>query len=201
MTTKTEIVNLALAMISANLVSNLSDKSDEARLANINDNIARDATLQINEWSWSVKRFMPAKDADTPLFGWGFQFTVPSDILRVLTCERIGDIPVNMIDPTFVTQYEQDDWQIEDGKILANVDVIYARGIRRVTEEGKYSPLFVNALAAKLGMMMAFPLTQSTTIFEKAAALYAAFVSEAKTMDSIQGRSRRIRNKSLLRAR
>ena len=201
MTTKTEIVNLSLAMISANLITSLDDDSDEARLANLNYSVARDATLESQEWTFAVKRFKPAKDKEIPLFGYGVQFTVPSEILRVLTCDRLGDIPANMIDPEVITQYDQIDWILEDGKILCNQTVVFARGVRRVTEEGKYSALFIHALAAKLGMLMAFPLTQSNTIFEKAAALYGAFLSEAKTRDGIQGRSRRIRNKSLLRSR
>ena len=201
MTTKTEIVNLALAMISANLITSLDDDSDEARLANLNYAVARDATLESQEWTFAVKRFKPAQDKETPLFGYSTQFAVPPDILRVLTCDRLGDIPANMIDPEVITQYDQIDWILEDNKILCNQAVVFARGVRRVTEEGKYSALFIHALAAKLGMLMAFPLTQSNTIFEKAAALYAAFLSEAKTRDGIQGRSRRIRNKSLLRAR
>jgi len=188
-------------MISANLITSLDDDSDEARLARLNYDIARDATLESQEWTFAIKRFKPAKESEEPLFGWAFQYKVPSDILRVLTCDRLGDIPANMIDPEVITQYDQINWILEDGKILCNEDVVFARGVKRVTETGKYSALFIHALAAKLGMLMAFPLTQSNTIFEKAASLLAAFLSEAKTRDGIQGRSRRIRNKSLLRSR
>ncbi len=199
MTTQVEIVNIALGILGANQITSLSDDSDEAKLATLHYKTALESTLEVNEWSFSIKRFKPAQDTEKPLFGWEFAYTVPSDIIRVLTCDRIDNI--NAVDLSYVSEFEQIDWIIEDRKILANVDVIYARGIRRVTEEGKFPPLFVHALSSKLAMLMALPLTQSNQIFQQAAGLYAAFSSESKAMDSVQGRSRRIRNKSYLRRR
>jgi len=201
MTTKTEIINLALGILSANLISSPDDDSDEAKLSRLHYDTARDSILELQEWQFAIKRFIPAKDADQPLFGWEFQYTVPTDILRVLSCDRIGDIPANMIDPTVLTEFDQIDWILEDDKILANVDVVHARGVRRVTETGKYSANFVYALSTRLAVLMALPLTQSNTIFDKAAGLHAVFLSDATSRDQIQGRSRRIRNKSLLRVR
>lgn len=201
MTDQVEIANIALTILGANLITSFDDDSDEAKLMRLHYGPARDATLEVQEWTFAVKRFTPDPDVEKPLFGWQFQYTIPSDIIRMLTCDRIGDIPANMIDPTVVTEFDQIDWIVENRKILANVDIIHARGIRRVESEALFSPLFVHAFAAKLALLMALPLTQSNTIFDKAALLYAAMISEAKSRDGIQGRSRRIRNKSLLRVR
>lgn len=204
MTTKVEIVNIALSIIGANLITSLDDDSEEAKLAKLHYDIARDATLEVQEWTFAVKRFNPAQDKETPLFGWGFQFTVPSEIIRVLSCDRIDadtQPPNDVLDVNYVSEFEQIDWILEDGKILCNVELVNARGLRRVTETGKFSALFVHAFAAKLAILLAIPLTQSNTIFDKAVALYGAMISEAKSRDGIQGRSRRIRNKTYLRVR
>ncbi len=201
MTTQVEIVNIALGIIGANLITSLGDDSEEAKLATIHYNAALEATLELQPWSFAIKRFKPAQDAETPLFGWGFSYTVPSEIIRVLSCDNIGAIPANMVEPNFVSEFEQIDFIIEDRKILANVEVVYARGIKRDVSEGKFPPLFVHMLSAKLAMLMALPLTQSNQIFQTAASLYAAFGSEATSRDQIQGRSKRIRNRSLLRVR
>lgn len=201
MSTQIEIVNIALAMISANLITGIDDDSDEARLARLHYGPARDATLEAQEWTFAMTRFMPAKNAEAPLFGYSAAFDLPTEILRVVACERIGEIPANMVDIDFVSQPDQIDWILENRQILCDVDVVHARGIQRVESEGVFSPLFVHAFAAKLGLLMCYPLTQSSGIATTVGQMYAGFLLEAKSRDAIQGRSRRIRNKSLLRAR
>lgn len=201
MATKIEIINLALSMLSANLLSSTGDDSDEARLANLHYDPARDATLEAQEWSFAIKRFQPAKTDEAPLYGYGNAFTVPSEILRVVACDRVTNPPSGLMQDISVYQPEQIDWVMEKRLILTDEDVVYARGIERITAEGQFSPLFVHAFAAKLAVLMAYTLTQSNQIMQNAAALYEQFIAEAKSRDGLQGRSRRIRQKQLLRSR
>ena len=202
MATKVEIVNIALGLLSANLISSFTgDDSDEAELARLHYDAARDATLEAQEWTFARKRFIPQKNATPPLFGYGNAFDIPSEILRVVSCDRIDRSPGNFTPGDVIYQPEQVDWIVENRQILTNEEQLYARGIQRVTEEGKFSPLFVHAFAAKLAVLMALPLTQSATIATNMSGLYGAFIKEAKTRDGMQGRSRRIRQKSLLQSR
>ena len=198
MSTKTEICNIALGLIGANLVIDVdADDSTEARLCRINYNPAKLATLESQEWSFAIRRFNPALDTAVPLYGWGKQFTVPADIIRVISCDN----PSTFLIDQAGLEPEQINWDFEDGKILANVDTVYARGITQDVNEGDFSPSFVQAFAARIAMMVAIPLTQSQQLFQNAGALYAGFIKEAKTRDGMQGRSKRIRNRSLTRVR
>lgn len=196
--TKTEIINLALSMLGANLITDPTDDSDEAQLANLHYEPARDSVLELQEWQFAIKRFTPAASTTEPLFGWGYAYPVPEDILRVLTCDNLDDHSVSVVD---VTQYGQIDWIIEGNMILANESAIYVRGVRRVESEALFSPNFVYGLATRLAVLMAIPLTQSNSIFDKAVALHNAFLSDATSRDSIQGRNRRIRNRTLMLSR
>jgi len=201
MATKIEIVNIALSLLSANTITSLGDDSDEARLATVHYGPALDATLESQEFSFARKRFIPALNATAPLFGWGRAFDIPSEILRVVSCDRINLPPGNFTPGDVSYQPESVDYIIENRQILTNEGKIYARGIERVTQEGKFSPLFVHALAAKLAMLMAIPLTQSNQVATNMAGIYTVFMKEAKTRDGIQSPSKRIRQRSLLQAR
>ena len=198
MSTKTEICNIALGLLGANLVTDVdADDSTEAKLCRVHYAPAKLATLEAQEWSFAIRRFMPALDAATPLYGWSKQFIVPTDIIRVLSCDN----PSNYLIDQAGLQPEQIDWDFEDGKILANVETVYARGITGAVNEGDFSPAFVQAFAARIAMMVSIPLTASQQLFQNAGGLYAGFIKEAKTRDGMQGRSKRIRNRSLLRIR
>ena len=199
MATKTEIANLALSWIGANLVTDVDvDDSDEAKLIRLHYDPALKATLEAQEWSFAIRRFEPTLDPTPPLYGWGNRFTVPADIIRVLTCDRTN---AQSIVGNAAYQPEQIDWDFEDGYILTNESVVFARGITDNVNEGDFSPGFVQAFAAKLAVFVAYPLTQSSTIFTNMGGLYAGMLKEAKTRDGMQGRSKRIRNRTFLRSR
>ena len=199
MATKTEIANIALALIGANLVTDIDvDDNDEARAVRVQYDPAKLATLEAQEWSFAIRRFEPVENASPPLYGWGRQFDIPADIIRVLTVDRNNR--AYLIDEGGLRP-EQVNWDFEDGMILTNESVIYARGITSEVNEGDFSPTFVQAFAARIALMVALPLTQSNQIYMNMGGLYAGFIKEAKTRDGMQGRSQRVRNRSLLKAR
>jgi len=192
MTERIDICNLALGWIGANTITGLEDETDEARQCLNNYALARDATLEAYDWSFAMTRFTPALSGFTPDWGFSYQFSIPSNIMRVVSVGPNKEI---------FWEHEQDKWVVESGFIMADSPDIFCRGIRRVNDEGIYSALFAHALAAKLGTLLALTLTQSHTIMEKMAGMYGSMVSEAKSRDGLQGRSRRIRNRSMNKAR
>jgi hypothetical protein len=192
MTERIDICNLALGWIGADTITGLEDETVEARQCLNNYALARDATLEAHDWSFAMKRFTPALSGYTPDWGFSYQFVIPSDIMRVVSVGPNKEL---------FWEHEQDMWVVESGYILADQADIYCRGIRRVNDEGIYSALFAHALAAKLGTLMALTLTQSHTIMEKMAGMYTSMINEAQTRDGLQGRSRRIRNRSMQKAR
>ena len=200
MTEKVQIANMALSWLGEELITSLEDDNDAARVMKLNYIPARDATLEAHEWSFAIKRFIPPKLAEAPAYGVSYAFGVPSDIIRVLSVDRADSTPSGY-DATRIGSREQLDWIMEGGHILANEDAIYCRGIRRVEEEGEFSPLFDQALAGYLAMLGAIPLTASAEIQANMFALYENFIRQAKSRDGLQGRSRRIRARTLQKVR
>ena len=199
MTERVDICNIALSLLGEDPITSIDDDSNNAKQLKIHYEAARDATLEAHDWSFAIERFKPAKLTAVPVYGAGALFSVPVDILRVIACDDPSVNNSAFVAP--INSNEQIDWVMEAGNILCNEDVVYARGIKRITTEGLFSPLFVEAFAAKLAMMLAVNLTASADIQARATGMYAGFIKEAKTRDGLQGRSRRLRNRSMLKSR
>ena len=191
-----DIANIALSMLGVDQITSLDDESNTAEQVKLHYIPARDATLEAHEWSFAIERFEPALLTAAPLFGAANQFSIPVNILRVLTCDN----PTTVENPGYVQPINstpQIDWVLEGRSILCNEDIVYARGIRRVEEEGIFSNLFVQAFAAKLAMLLAINLTASADIQARVTAYYTFAMHEAKSRDGLQGRSKQLRNKQL----
>lgn len=200
MTERVDIANMALSWLGEEEITSLEDQSKRALQMKINYIPARDATLEAHDWSFAIKRFIPAKLETPPVYGAAYAFSIPSDILRVISVDT-QDTLVHAAFNTPINSDEQVDWVFEDRMIICNEDAVSARGIRRVQDEGKFSPLFVQAFAAKLASLTALNLTGSAEIQGNMFNLFVLAIKEAKTRDGLQGRSRRIRNRSLLKRR
>ena len=194
MSERIDVCNLALTWLGHDPITGLDDESDAAELCVLNYDLARDATLEAHDWSFALKRFVPAKDATAPAFGPANRFRIPSDIMRVVSVDYDPD-------QYSTSRREAADWTVESGFILTSDDAIYCRGIRRIDDEGIYSALFCHAFAAKLAALIAMPLTQSRSLFEQMTQMYTGMVMEATNRDSQQGRTRRLRNRGWLKAR
>lgn len=198
-----DVANLALNWLGEEPIISFEDGSQASNTMDLNYEFARDATLEAHEWTFAIVRFIPGKNSTGPVWGGGNYFDVPSNIIRVLgvwdTEGNVTESGLSLSNP--FDSHEQANWLLEKDKILADVDAVYCKGIERVTEEGRYSPLFVHALAAKLALVTALALTQNEVLFEKMAALYAAMIKEAKSRDGMQGRSKRIRQRGIVEIR
>ena len=196
---RVDICNMALSWLGESPITSIDDDTDRAQQLQINYVPARDATLEAHEWTFAIERFIPAQSATPPLYGPGVAYDIPPQILRVIACEN-NDTYSATFSPKINAQ-EQIDWQLEGDKIITNENVIYCRGIRRIEQEGRFSPLFVHAYAAKLGFLLAQNITSDANIAQNMYGMYTQFILEAKSRDGLQGRSRRIRNRTLQKSR
>jgi hypothetical protein len=141
-------------------------------------------------WTFAVDRATLGPTADTPEWGEGYVFTLPDQWIMVYRVFR----RVNTQDPSF---WPQAQWSLEGRKIIANVDTVYAMGLRRVTDPGQFSTLFTQALAARLAADAAIPLTQNRQTQIDMWNLYNDKLEAAAARDGQQGRNERIRQRGL----
>jgi hypothetical protein len=207
MSARIDIVNIALTWLGAHEITSLEDDSNEARIMKTNYYLARDATLEEAEWSFAIRRWKPAQSSTSPISGASYYFPIPSDIIRVLRVDNssgatgLGATYGTGADPHSIDRAPQADHRVEGSMILTDESSIYCKGIRRIEDEGIYSPLFAHAFAAHLAMLCAYTITESDGKFNAMSAIYQLKIKEAKSRDGLQGTSKRIRNTSTTRVR
>ena len=102
-----QICNSALNQLGAASITSLTDNSKNARLCNERYATVRDAVFRSHPWNSLIKRQQLAQDTATPAYGFKFQFTLPSDCLRLLNLDAYNS-----------------DHKVEGRKILCNESAI-----------------------------------------------------------------------------
>ena len=199
-----EICNLALGWLGGDLIISLSDPSVEAKLCKANFGPLRDAVLEEREWTFAVKRMEPAALVAPPFYGFDKAFQIPPEVIRVLQVSRAGEvIDGTIIEGSFLSatrggtgngRETRIEWSREGDQILANnSDRIFIRALVQITDTTKFSPAFDQALAARLAMDLAIPISGSRGLQKDMAGMYGDKISLAAVSDGLQGRSQNYR--------
>lgn len=218
MASQVSICNQALGWLGANLIISFDDDNKEAQLCKTNYPDIRNAVLEEREWTFCVRRIELAPLVLEPKYGYTNQFLIPPNVIRILNVPdtRFGDTDDNLIGTGLGGKAEGPDQQPQLGTfrveaieqpgatgkvILANVDSLFLRVIVRVTNVGLYTPMFIQALAARIAADLAIPLTQNRTLQKDMWALYGRKLTIAGTMDGIQGKMEVKRSNAVIRVR
>lgn len=188
MVSETSICNQALSWLGANRITALDGASREAEWCRDNYAQIRDAVLEERMWTFATER-------DTSTVGdlddWGVKYKhpIPVDWIAVyrVNCDAHGTTSRG--------------WVREGRYILTEDATVYLWGLKRVTDTGYFTPLFVETVAARLAAEGAIPLTGD---HKKAAyhwKLYAEKLAQAAARDGQQGTNEQINSNSLIDAR
>ena len=177
------ICSAALTLAGGKSITSFLDGSVEAQLSVTHYNRLRDAVTAAAEWSHATTRAGPLVAlVDAPLH-WTYEYPLPAECLRV--------IEVMDADGDTIESYD-----IEGRSILADDEQVYVRYVRQVTDTTAWSPLFVEAVVARLAAEFAIPLSSSRTLHEQLMRLYAAKIEEAETIDNMSLTSQEVLNSS-----
>lgn len=171
-----EICNGALSLLGAERITSLSDTSRQAILCNLFYAQCRDATLRAYPWNFAVKRAnlgaaLAASDADAPVWGFVYGFTLPTTpyCLRVLEVE--GDEP----------------YRVEGRILYSDSSSVKIRYIARVESPAQYDDLFKTTLSVAIAMQLAMAITKSKTTLDAMTSLYTYWLDQARTVDAQEG--------------
>lgn len=143
------ICSNALLMNGSETISSFDDTSTRARqCANLYPTV-RDYVLAAHPWNCCIKRVTLSPDTDTPDFDWAFQYTLPPDYTRVLQVGEYGN---------------EDPYNIESDKLLTDAAVLKLRYVWNNTNEVSWTPLLVMAMTLSMRQVLAYPITQSTSL-------------------------------------
>ena len=196
------ICNQALTWVGANTIGSLSDTSDEAVICNANYEPLRDTVLAEREWAFAVERAGPvAAEVALPINGFDKKFALPAGTIRVLQVSNASE-DAAASNTLGIGRYNRVEWLREGEFIVAlGVEQIFIRYIQQITDTTKFPAYFDQALAARLAMDLAIPLTNSRLLQREMAALYGEKLRIAAAADGSQGRSYRNRTTRLIDVR
>jgi hypothetical protein len=194
MVSETSICNQALGWIGQDPINSLADNTDVGQWMRNNYPFLRDAVLEERMWTFATAR-ATSTTADLDPFGAQFMHPKPLDWISVFRVYRT----INSGHPE--SWIKSDGWRMEDGNVLANEGTVFLWGIRRVTDTGAFSPLFTQALAARIAFDAAIPFTENRQLQADMGSLYAAKLADATVRDGQQGSNETIQSNTLINAR
>lgn len=183
-TTVEDIANMALDLLVEAPVGSLEDDTKAARLLNRHFETTRQSELKKHAWAFSIMRAsldaiptgsMPVGTNEVYRYG----YEAPEDSLRVLPLTDTGEAHGVSIP-----------WKLEGGLILTNYEgPRLVRYIGNLTDPDDWDSLFVEALAARLAMKIALPLTQKPSFVQAARNAYEEAIADARRVNLIESGS------------
>lgn len=171
-----EICNFALASLGEVPISSLDQQSKSARVCKLFWGHVLEETLSKHHWGFAAARRSLARlDVDS-VGPWTYSFSMPADCLKARFIETAsGD--------------QSEEFRVEDGVLMANVDAPVLVYTRRVEDPTRFSPEFVTALSRRLEMELAVSVSGSMSKKETAVKLFNLAIDDAKNMDRRADRS------------
>lgn len=187
MVAKIVIFNNALTLLGKSRVSSPDETSETVTLLNEQYEPALDAALEGHPWNFALKRFaLPAAGAAP---AWGFAFAYP------FPTAPFGLRPWDLEDDTVP-------WEAEGREILTDAAApLKCRFIVRIADTTLFTPLFVEAFAAKLAETVALKLANNTTIRDAMEKRFESRLALARSIDGQTGKPKRRERSELLDAR
>lgn len=91
MTSSVSICSNALLALGAHPINDFDEDTDHARLcANLYPTV-RNKLLRAHLWNCAIKRVVLSPVSSAPEFGYGYQFSLPGDLIRVLSVGESRD--------------------------------------------------------------------------------------------------------------
>lgn len=183
MASQTEVCNIACTILGAARITSITENSKSARVMNALWDTVRKAELRRRIWKFATVRAILPAISPPPAWGYNTACQLPADFLRLVQVNDTFAVPA-------LTDYrDQDDsaYQIENGQILTVYNApLKIRYVQDVTDPGRFDPLFVEALAAKLAYMGCEEITQSLSKRQEAANFYKQAMRDATLTGAVE---------------
>lgn len=153
MASETDLLNDSLSQIGVNPITAIDDGSIPANHCQRLYPALRDSVLRAHHWNFATKRVQLALEVASPVYGYTYQYALPSDCLKVVSYS--GASPANT---TLVTD---EDWiapwqyRIEGRKLLSNDAEAWITYLSRITNPDEWDSLFYQTIAAWLASKLA----------------------------------------------
>ena len=171
-----DICNSALNLLGASTISALTDDSKNARLCNQRYEPIRNRIFRSHAWNCLTKRVQLAQDSAAPVIEYSYQYTLPSDCLRVL---KIHTGSTDSIESSI-------DYVVEGRKIKTNEGTVYLVYIGLDTDPNNYDTYLQEAISAGLAADIAYAVTNNATLANNYLTTADERLREARFIDATE---------------
>lgn len=175
MSSNLQIANRALQKAGvAKRLATFEDDNQKGRAIRTCYETLKRAELQMNAWTFSIRRVQIAAETDTPAFDYLYQYQLPADFLKMA--------PLRPKTSMFL-----DDHEIEGRKLLTNnPGPLNLRIVSSDADEEQFHALFVEGFASRIAYEVTEELTQSAAKKDSLATDYTKFMSDARLVNAIE---------------
>ena len=158
MSSKVEIVNLALSKLGQRPISSLEENTVAARSAALVYDSVRRQVLQSFSWAFAVRSEKLQLKASVPV-DYRYAFQLPVDFLRAITMNtpvqtNVGGVP----------EESRKQYVIRGRELLANAPVVVLEYVADITDESLFDSKFTEAFVLKLASELAVPVGGKTDL-------------------------------------
>jgi len=171
-----DICNSALNLLGASTITALTDDSKNARLCNQRYEPIRNRIFRSHAWNCLTKRVQLAQDSAAPVVEYTYQYTLPSDCLRVL---KIHTGTTDSIESSI-------DYVVEGRKLKTNEGTIYLVYIGLDTDPNNYDTYLQEAISAGLAADIAYAITNNATLANNYLTTADERLREARFIDATE---------------
>lgn len=185
MLSRTQVINGALQIISANLIADPNENSESARQAKaVYDQIVA-AEIEAHAWFFAKKQVSLPQSGDVPLFKYARAYTLPADFIRLVELDgRWMFSTFREYDANPRPTYEMNGRALYTDIAAPLLLGYLSRDV--VSDPAKWTPLFANVASAALAVRLAMPLTKSEGMVSLAEKIYQKELLRARRANAIQ---------------
>ena len=180
--TALDLCNQALALAGEEAILTLDEQTRNAALCRAHYGATLREVLRSSTWNSARARVTLSPLAESPSFGWQYQYQLPADFIRVV---RINDAQADAVQGPL--------YEIEGRKLLTNhspLNLVYIRNPEIADGTGVYEldPLLARAVVVLLASKLAWPLQSSRTLRESLLSEYDNILRQARVMNRMESR-------------
>jgi len=171
-----DICNSSLNLLGASTISALTDDSKNARLCNQRYSNVRDRVFRSHSWNCLTKRIQLAQDTASPVIEYTYQYTLPTDCLRVL---KVHNGTTDSIASAL-------DYKVEGRKIKTDEGTLYLIYIAIDTDPNNYDSYLRESISHQLAADLAYAITSNATLANNYMARADERLREARFIDATE---------------
>ena len=160
-------------MLGAQTIASFDEATDRARQCSNLYPTVRDYVLASHPWNCCIKRVSLNPDVTVPVFDWSLQYTLPADFSRILQVGEYGS------EVNYNLEFGDDGTK----KLLMDDSPLLLRYVFNNTNEGTWTPLLVMSVTLAMRQVLAYAVTQSTSLEQLISQAIAPMLKQARAID------------------